>query len=387
MEEARRFGQAMQHSSDSSSDSEEKGVSFLQLYRFATPYDILVILLACLASLASGASQPIMTFLFSKIIKIYNDYPIDLLNDPENAKQRFRDGIVEYVIWYVILAAGTFVVSYFQMSLWMYVGERQCKRIRELYYSAILRQEIGWFDRTSSGNLTSRLSGDINLIQDGIAEKVGLIVQYVAMFVGGFILAFVRGWKMSLVMLSLMPFLIAGGALMAKMVAGGSASGQDANGKSGAIAEEALSAIKTVSAFGGQARELKRYKVEVDKAMVSGIRKSYVSGAGFGFNMFVMFCTYALGFWYGTKLTLQGEMDGEKVLNVFLGLLLGSMALGQSGPSIAAISSAMGAATKIFSVIDRTPLINSSMEKGDKPEKVIGSLEFRNVDFHYPTRP
>ncbi|KAI9225542.1 MAG: ABC transporter type 1, transmembrane domain-containing protein, partial [Piptocephalis tieghemiana] len=157
---------------------------------------------------------PVMTLLFSSIVGIFNDFPSNIVNDPENAKQKFQDGIVEYVIWFVILAAATFVVSYFQMSLWMYVGERQCKKMRELYYSAILRQEIGWFDRTSSGNLTSRLSGDINLIQDGISEKVGLIVQYVAMFLAGFIIAFVRGWKMSLVMLSVMPLLIAAGGFM-----------------------------------------------------------------------------------------------------------------------------------------------------------------------------
>ncbi|RKP14622.1 P-loop containing nucleoside triphosphate hydrolase protein [Piptocephalis cylindrospora] len=370
----------------SSVDPNEKKVSFFQLYRFATPYDRLLIAFASFCAAANGTSQPLMTLLFAGIIDVFTKLGANGAGDA-SSKEKFQDDIVYYVIWFVILAAATFVVSYFQMSIWMYVGERQCKKMRELYYASVLRQEIGWFDRTSSGNLTSRLSGDINLIQDGISEKVGLIIQYAAMFIAGFAIAFSKGWKMSLVMLSVMPLLIAAGGFMAKMIAGGATSGQDAYGKSGAIAEEVLSAIKTVSAFGGQSREMARYKVEVDKAMVTGLRKSYINGAGVGTIMFIMFCTYALGFWYGSKLSLDGEMTAGGVVNVFLALIIGAMSLGQAAPNIAAISSAIGAAGKIFSVIDRVPLIDSALVTGEKPDRVDGSLEFRNVRFHYPTRP
>jgi ABC-type multidrug transport system fused ATPase/permease subunit len=96
-------------------------------------------------------------------------------------------------------ACGYALVTFFTMA-----AERQAKRIREAYFLALLRQEIGWFDTNSAGTLTTRIlryffdfksRGDINgsdtqLIQDGIGDKLGLMIMYLTMFFAGFVLAF-----------------------------------------------------------------------------------------------------------------------------------------------------------------------------------------------------
>jgi ATP-binding cassette subfamily B (MDR/TAP) protein 1 len=74
-----------------------------------------------------------------------------------------------------------------------------------MYVHSILRQDMGWFDKAEEGSLTTRLAADTNLIQDGISEKFGILIQCFAQFTAGFVIAFVKGWRLALVLLAAMP--------------------------------------------------------------------------------------------------------------------------------------------------------------------------------------
>ena len=79
----------------------------------------------------------------------------------------------------------------------------------------------------------------------------------------------------------------------------------DAYGAAGAIAEEVLSAIRTVVAFGGQGKELHRYNEQLVFAKDNNIKRSFLSGIGFGLLWFFIYGSYALAFWYGVGLVLD----------------------------------------------------------------------------------
>lgn len=85
------------------------------------------------------------------------------------------------------------------------VGHRQIEKIRSEYINAILRQEIGWFDTQDTGELTTRISGDTVLVQEALGIKIGSALQFLATFLGGFILGFIQGWKLTLVILAISP--------------------------------------------------------------------------------------------------------------------------------------------------------------------------------------
>lgn len=108
---------------------------------------------------------------------------------------------------------------------------------------------------------------------------------------------------------------------------------------------------------------------------------------GFAVFLFVLFATYGLAFWYGGKLVSESMMTGDLVLVVFFAEVIGAMSLMQLPPNLSAVSTACGAAYKIYSTIDRVPEIDIDNEGGLKPEKVTGEIEFKNVQFKYPTRP
>ncbi|RUS29249.1 hypothetical protein BC938DRAFT_480878 [Jimgerdemannia flammicorona] len=246
---------------------------------------------------------------------------------------------------------------------------------------------MGWFDKAEEGSLTTRLAADTYLIQEGISDKAGLVVQYTAQFIAGFVIAFVKGWKLALVLLAAIPALGIVGSVMIKIMSSYTTKGQDAYAEAGAVAEQVFAGIRTVYSFSLQQRFRDRYEKKLEVAYKAGVHKGFALGWGFGSFMLVLFSTYGLAFWYGSRLVLDGTMNGGEVLNVFFALMIGAMSLMQIPTNIAAFASASGAAYKIFNTIDRVPEIDASSTEGLKPDKVRGHIVFKNVQFNYPSRP
>ncbi|CAG8843445.1 21680_t:CDS:2, partial [Racocetra persica] len=112
----------------------------------------------------------------------------------------------------------------------------------------------------------------------GISEKVGQILQYVATFLGGFVIGFIKGWKLTLVLCCVFPLMAAAGGFMAKTLSQDTVEGQDAYAAAGSVAEQVLSGIRTVVAFGGQKLEIERYTTQLERAYIVGRKKSIISG-------------------------------------------------------------------------------------------------------------
>lgn len=235
------------------------------------------------------------------------------------------DDIIGYVVKFALVGCGIFLASYLQMCFWTLAAENQVKRIREEYLHAILRQDIGWHDTGKQAeSLTTRLNSDTQLIYDGMADKVGLVLSSFTTFIAGFVIGFTRGWKLSLVLLSCVPLIGICAALMTKLTVAASSKGQDSYAGAGAVAEQAISAIRTIVSFGGQKRETKAYVKQLDDAFVHGKKRAIATGAGVGAFMFILFATYGLTFWYGAHEVFDGNMTGGQVINVFFGMIIGA---------------------------------------------------------------
>uniref|UniRef100_A0A8C1LUQ8 ATP-binding cassette, sub-family B (MDR/TAP), member 11b n=1 Tax=Cyprinus carpio TaxID=7962 RepID=A0A8C1LUQ8_CYPCA len=158
--------------------------------------------------------------------------------------------------------------------------------------------------------------------------------------------------------------------------------------KAGAVADEVLSSVRTVAAFGGEKKEVERYDCNLISAQRWGIRKGLIMGFFTGYMWFIIFLCYALAFWYGSSLVVDTqEYSPGTLLQVFFGVLIAALSLGQASPCLEAFAAGRGAATIIFETIEREPEIDCLSEAGYKLDKVKGDLEFHNVTFHYPSRP
>ncbi|XP_039378890.1 ATP-dependent translocase ABCB1-like [Mauremys reevesii] len=160
--------------------------------------------------------------------------------------------------------------------------------------------------------------------------------------------------------------------------------------KAGAIAEEVLSSVRTVVAFGGQEKEINRYTNKLAEAKNLGIKKAIASKLSLDFLYLIINGCYGLGFWYGTTLILDentGYLIGT-VLAVFFCVTFSSYCLGTAVPHFETFSIARGAAFKVFKIIDQKPTIDHSFSSdGHILCHIKGTLEFINVQFSYPSRP
>ncbi|KAL9553968.1 hypothetical protein MBANPS3_003030 [Mucor bainieri] len=344
-------------------DKPEKGpaVSMFQLFRFSTPKERVMLVLAVIFSAGSGALQPVS-------ILIYGTFINNLTGSLNNTSNLLE---VTLPVIHIMAYMGTasLIAAYLSNCLWVMTGESQTRRIRSLYLHSVLKQDMSWFDQAADGSLNTRLASDTQLIQDGISEKMGLLVQLAAQFIGGFIVAFIKG------------------GIMSSFITKYTTMGQQSYALAGSVAESCFQSIRTIYSFTLQKRFSKRYDEKLEEACQFGIKRGVSMGFGFATFMFIMFCTYGLALWYGSTKVAQGEMTGPQVFVAFLAMMMGSISMLRLPPNLAATSSARGAAYKVYQIIDRVPDIDIDATSGLTPDKVVGAIEFKNVHFKYPTRP
>uniref|UniRef100_A0A8C3KT07 ABC-type xenobiotic transporter n=1 Tax=Calidris pygmaea TaxID=425635 RepID=A0A8C3KT07_9CHAR len=377
-------------------------VSPFTLFRYSNWSDKLLMILGTLLAVAHGSSLPIAMIIFGDMTDSFvnfgdKNYTAVCLNpnyfSGQNQTLFFNAASIcsvkfeQYAYYYSGIAAGVLLAAYIQTSFWTLAAGRQIKKIREKFFHAIMRQEIGWFDVNDVGELNTRLLDDVSKINEGIGDKIGLLVQAVTTFATGFIVGLIRGWKLTLVILAVSPVLGLSAAIWAKVLSAFTDKEQAAYAKAGAVAEEVLGAVRTVIAFGGQEKEIKRYYKNLEDAKKIGIKKAITSNISMGAAFLLIYASYALAFWYGTTLIIADDYTIGNVLTVFFSVLIGAFSIGQTAPSIEAFASARGAAYAIFNIIDNEPQIDSYSETGYKPDHIKGNLEFQNVYFNYPSRP
>ncbi|KAJ2732096.1 hypothetical protein IW152_004076 [Coemansia sp. BCRC 34962] len=366
-----------------------KPVPVLKLFRFATKLDIILSLAGTFFSCASGVINPVMIIIFSDLMGVILTYEtLKYRGQLDAANHHLDHESRKYCLWFLGLGIVMWIMSFGVNACWAVAAENQGLRIRKLYYKAIVRQDIGWFDTVKTGELTTRITNDVNLVQDGLGEKFGFVFMNVVAFVVSFIIALVKGWKLTLVCLCVIPFIAAAGGYLGVAISKLVTQAQDKTASSGAIADEVLSGIRTVMAFNGQAREIARYDEKIHDAYLFGRKSGFILGGSIGMIQFFIFVMYCVGFNFGSWRLRQGEYEPQEVLNVILILLIGGFMLSGAAPNVSAISTAQGSAAKVFDIIDRqSPIDPLDTEAGTKVEKVHGEISFRNIHFSYPSRP
>ncbi|KAG7280410.1 hypothetical protein CRUP_028150 [Coryphaenoides rupestris] len=267
-----------------------------------------------------------------------------------------------FAYYYIGIGLGVLILSYFQIALWVTAAAKQVLIIRKTYFRKVMRMEIGWFDCNSVGELNTRISDDINKINNAIADQVSIFIERISTFIFGFMVGFIGGWKLTLVVIAVSPLIGLAAGLMAMAVARLTGRELTAYAKAGAVADEVL------------------YDRNLEEAQIWGVKKGSVIGVFQGYLWCIIFLCYALAFWYGSKLVIETkELSPGTLIQVFFGVLMAAMNLGQASPCLEAFASGRAAASTIFETIDREPEIDCFSEKGHKLDKVTGDIEFHDI--------
>ena len=358
-------------------------VSFWKLLRFASPLDCLLMTIGSMAAMAAGTTLPLWSLLWGDMTNALRPgAPLDEMVDLS------RTAMLNF-FW---IGLGMMGASGIAVGFWMIAGERQAIRFREEYFRALMRQEISWFDRRNPSEFTSKIAEECFAIQSGIGEKLPTVIRALTAIVAGLVIGLIKGWQLALILCALVPLLAFSGTLFVTALQKQAIMSSKAYVKAGALAEQALSAIRTVVSLGGEEKELNAYKAALNSVKRTVIKFGIYSAFAFGSIYFCNALSYGIGFWVGGVFVGQqwiNPVTGEvytvgDVLTVFNAVILGGSSISTVGPAMKAIAQARVAGGKVLAVVNRKSEIDHESKKGETPDYVTGKIEFKDVYFNYP---
>lgn len=175
----------------------------LELYRFATSTDITLMIFGSICAAAMGVALPAFAILWGNMTNKFN------------SDENIEDVAKTVMLQFIYIGLGALAAGWGMFACWMIAGERQGIACRKEYLKSLLRQEIGWFDTVNQSQLATNFSKDCFAFKGAVGEKNSTIIMTLSMFVAGFVIAFVYGWLMTLVVLCSIPFLVIGGIMYA----------------------------------------------------------------------------------------------------------------------------------------------------------------------------
>ena len=353
------------------------------IYRYASRNDFLIMLVSGVCSAAYGAALPCMTIIFGGLQGVFQDF-----FNGETSFGAFEREMGRFVLYFVYLAIGTFVATYVATVGYVYVGEHITGKIRKRYLQSCLRQNIGFFDNVGAGEVTTRITSDMALIQDGISEKVSQTISAIATFVAAFAIGFANSWKLTLILSCILVAWMANMGLCSTFMLGNMNKSLASYAEGGSLAEEVFSSIRNAVAFGTQSRLAAKYDVHLAKAEFYGFRFKSAVGMIMAGLQLILYLGYGLAFWQGSKFLTNGEMPLSQLLIVMMAVMAGAFVLGGVAPNVQAFTTAIAAADKVFGTIDRvSPIDAGDDDSGEKPtEEVVGNIRLENVHHIYPSR-
>ena len=269
----------------------------------------------------------------------------------------------------------------------IYTGEHIAGKIREQYLAAILRQNIAFFDKLGAGEITTRITADTNLVQDGMSEKIALTLAALSTFVTAFVIGFVKYWKLTLILSSTVFAISAIGSIGSRFIIKYNKQSLESYALGGSVAEEVISSIRNATAFGTQEKLARQYDAHLTEAEKWGTKLKRVLAVMIAGMMGILYLNYGLSFWQGSRFIVDGQMTLSQVLTIMLAIMIGAFSLSNVAPNVQAFTTSIAAAAKIFNTIDRVSPLDPTSDAGETLEHVEGTVELRNIKHIYPSRP
>ncbi|KAK9451141.1 P-loop containing nucleoside triphosphate hydrolase protein [Limtongia smithiae] len=394
--------------------------SFFMMYRYATFFDKIILAIALTTSILSGVMRPLMTVVFGNVaqtftesrrmnsMRLESNYTSEYYNStylyykdsyfngtnytaPDDfylmPQYDYQQRINTLALYFVYIGIAAIFFSYISTFLLMDMGEVLSGRVREEYLRATLRQNIGYFDKLGSGEITTRISADTILVQEAMSDKVGHMLQNLTTFAAAYIIALVRSYKLTLILTSVIAFIFFMVTMFSRKMVKCFRASLEGYSVGGTLAEEVISSVRNVQAFGVQDRLALLY----DKYLVItekwALRAGVTLGALIGTMWFAVYCNYALSFWQGSRYLASGELEVGNVIAVLMSMMMCSFTSSMIAPNIKYVTNGIAAASKIFATIDRPSPIDSSADTGGTLDSFEGNIELKHIRFIYPSRP
>ena len=279
------------------------------------------------------------------------------------------------------------VFSYFRTVLFVNVSEKSLANLRQDTYNHLIRLPIRFFEHKRVGELNSRISADISLLQDTLTSTLADFLSQLIIIVGGISLLVYTSLNLTLFMLAILPAVVLMVFFFGRFIRKYSRDMQKEVANSNTIVEETLQGIRSVKTFTNEFLEMIRYKDRTLQIARLGMKGGRYRGAFYSFMILGLFGALVAVIWRGAALLATGEMDAGDLFSFVLysGFIGGN--IGGMASVITRIQRFIGATEDLFEIFDVHQEAIHEIDIIDKQDELTGRISFREVSFTYPSRP
>ncbi len=257
-------------------------------------------------------------------------------------------------------------------------------RLRRTSFRCMLNRSLGWFDNHTVGELTTILGADVEAAEGLVGLPLGFRVRVLTSLVTGVCVALAYSWRIGLVALACVPFIGVAGVLQ---VCFAKKTSEYESGLSPAtILEQGLRGITSVQAYNLEPKVGDDYDTALVPESKGKVREGLITGAVFGFSQMAVFVSFAIVFFVGSLLLVNGDIAFVNFFTAVLSVMFGALGASQVSADFNSRQRGLIAAARIFSTFDG-PTDGNEHETREGSATIKGEIKFSSVEFAYPTRP
>ncbi|CBI31730.3 unnamed protein product, partial [Vitis vinifera] len=292
-------------------------------------------------------------------------------------RRHLRQEVDKWCLIIACMGVVTVVANFLQHFYFGIMGEKMTERVRRMMFSAMLRNEVGWFDEedNSADTLSMRLANDATFVRAAFSNRLSIFIQDSAAVIVAVLIGMLLGWRLALVALATLPILTVSAFAQKLWLAGFSRGIQEMHRKASLVLEDAVRNIYTVVAFCAGNKVMELYRRQLRKIFKQSFFHGMAIGFAFGFSQFLLFACNALLLWYTAVSVKNQYMDMPTALKEYMVFSFATFALVEPFGLAPYILKRRKSLTSVFEIIDRVPNIDPDDNSAMKPPNVFGTID------------
>jgi len=330
----------------------------------------------------------IALFLTGALSLAFPYYLGSLIGSPQEAMQngveagKVSEQINRVISTLLIILCIQAFVAYWRVRGFIKAGESALCDLRQDVFARLVRLPMPWFMERRTGEVGSRFSADLAILQETLITTVPQMVRQSVTFIGGLIFIFVASVKLSLFMLAMIPVVVLVVAIVGRKIRKWSKEAQDHLAQSNIVAEEAVQGIADVKAYSNEGFEEDRYRSALDEFLGTVIKGSKARAMFVSFIIFILFGTISVVVWFGAGMMSKGQITSEEFTHFILFSIFVGASLGSLPDIMSQLQKTQGATERIREILNHE--IEDDRECSG--ETITGSMSASDLVFAYPSR-
>ncbi|KPL13667.1 MAG: multidrug ABC transporter ATP-binding protein [Bacteroides sp. SM23_62] len=309
----------------------------------------------------------------------------DLVNS--GTQGNLAESINRIALLLVVILVIQSVFSYFRTVLFVNVTEKSLANLRQNTYNHLIRLPLRFFEQRRVGELNSRISADIALLQDTLTSTLAEFLQQMIIITGGISLLVYTSLELTLFMLAILPAIVLMIFFFGRFIRRYSKQMQKEVAESNTVVEETLQGIRSVKTFTNEFLEMARYRDRTLEIARLGMKGGRYRGAFFSFVILGLFGALVAVIWKGSGLLAEGRLDSGELFSFVLysGFIGGN--IGGLASVITRIQRFIGATEDLFEIFEVSEEEIEEIDGLGKEDELSGKISLKNLSFTYPSRP